>query len=852
MSTQNQIKCFGRFSKEFLAKLPDLLQSIYNAHLLEYKIISTHPSPSKKQNSEIILEYELPQGAICLEDLILSRQTPLELDQRRKLIAAIWKAFQVVSKAVMDYSELHRLLCLHPQNIYVIQRYGKAKSVTKYDIIFAKYIPDVFYADVVQKKNRTKKNGLYKTITNEFIFISPRFLNSSIKKAENISAKFDVLVGPITISYSDMYYSLGLVFLFIETGLLPPSDRVSLEQNLNDYFHGRIRPVHENSTDSYLRQFIEKMISMKSTPEEIESNFFVSVLEGHMSDREMSLEDIEMIDQITTGDFSDDYTVYQKMPDGSERVVVGKQFDLKKDGVCLNDVVLEFDRMNFYHHKNFLEAYSVFKLSFSDEMEDVECSGIERCDKCDNNQKSEKSGTIGKNAFEQRCENGGKKTTWINGTYKRENERESDKNDKNEKIDKIDKVEKKVNSLYDQFNQNNQMNQNNQLKYSSLFNSIKDISKVEETENETFEFAYILLEYCDLGTLTQYAQRMYQSGCIDKEFIEYVFIELLSGIWFLHSEQMTIHGDIKPDHILLKSECYGKEKLFYSNAIDNYIKSDSLLLLNNSKELDKMKQFNKSLNSTYLNNSLNANNPNGLKSRERSKSSQTLQEKPNEIKQMNLEGSLIILDENMNLQENIKEKKETKDSKEKKDSKETKEKRHHHQRHYPLIKIIGMGNAQRITSHEDVMKTTVGTKQYMAPELQSSTSKGYTYKIDLWSLAVTMYQLVTYQLPFGSSSLKIINSMLYQIKPIFVESQWSELEELKNVIQHLLVFDEDERWGWPQLFRNNYICKLLQRKKQREFKIMGQKKSKEEIVKMVEDDNAKRKFSGLFTLQYKK
>ena len=71
-----------------------------------------------------------------------------------------------------------------------------------------------------------------------------------------------------------------------------------------------------------------------------------------------------MIQQITSGDFSDDYIAYQKLSDKTERIIVTKQFDLKKDGVYWNDVIREFDRMSYSKHPNFLEPYSVFKMIY--------------------------------------------------------------------------------------------------------------------------------------------------------------------------------------------------------------------------------------------------------------------------------------------------------------------------------------------------------------------------------------------------------------------------------------------------------------------------------------------------------
>ena len=600
--------CQGRFSKELLDIIKTEITTIKNQYLVEYTIISSRPFSSKKQLGEIELTFQLPPNAIPLEDYIKGRVNPLEIDLRRKLEAKLWEAFWNVKNTLFEISNNIRFLCFTPTNVYVSEIVSKSQTIVGYDIYFTNYFPEVFYNDIVLKKNRVKKAQIYKVMKEEYCYISPRYFNTGSKDCEP-------LVGVEKISTEDMLYSFGLLLAFIETER-SISENNPIESILNWWYNGRINPIYKDCEDLFCREFLKTILTPKISLERIQNHPFVNVLKCHLNEKEMSLDGIEMIQQITSGDFSDDYIAYQKLSDKTERIIVTKQFDLKKDGVYWNDVIREFDRMSYSKHPNFLEPYSVFKMIYSEESE-----------------------------FEG-----------------------------------------------------------------------------------SFEFAYIFLEYCDLNSLAEYMTCHYKNGCPDKQFIEYVFTELLTALWFLHSEQQTIHGDIKPEHILLKT--------------------------------------------------------------------------------------------------NPKDKK------------------------YPFIKLIGLGNSQRVFNEEEAFKTSIGTKAFMAPEVQNPTTN-YSYKIDLWSLAVTMYYLVTFQLPFGNNTMKIFNHMCYSVLPVFCEGQWKELSKLKTLLMNLFVFDEDERWGWPQIFRDNYVRELLVKKKEREMKQLGGNSTSNEIQKMVTNEIQQRNYQSLFALQSK-
>ena len=59
---------------------------------------------------------------------------------------------------------------------------------------------------------------------------------------------------------------------------------------------------------------------------------------------------------------------------------------------------------------------------------------------------------------------------------------------------------------------------------------------------------------------------------------------------------------------------------------------------------------------------------------------------------------------------------------------------------YKMIKIGDFGISKLLDNNDEFANSTVGTKNYMAPEIES---KIYNNKCDLWSLGVILYELYT-------------------------------------------------------------------------------------------------------------
>ena len=67
-------------------------------------------------------------------------------------------------------------------------------------------------------------------------------------------------------------------------------------------------------------------------------------------------------------------------------------------------------------------------------------------------------------------------------------------------------------------------------------------------------------------------------------------------------------------------------------------------------------------------------------------------------------------------------------------------------------KIIDFGFALYLKSKEQVITTRLGTPQYMSPQILDHTP--YTSKSDIWSLGVTLYELLYQKYPWTADSEK--------------------------------------------------------------------------------------------------
>ena len=95
----------------------------------------------------------------------------------------------------------------------------------------------------------------------------------------------------------------------------------------------------------------------------------------------------------------------------------------------------------------------------------------------------------------------------------------------------------------------------------------------------------------------------------------------------------------------------------------------------------------------------------------------------------------------------------------------------------------------------------------MAPELIER--KRYSEKVDVWSLGVITYQLLSGVTPFDGRNIKEINKNIVQKKLTFGEKEWRKVSQnAKDFISLCLDRDQNRRPTIEELFDDPWICEV--------------------------------------------
>ena len=88
-----------------------------------------------------------------------------------------------------------------------------------------------------------------------------------------------------------------------------------------------------------------------------------------------------------------------------------------------------------------------------------------------------------------------------------------------------------------------------------------------------------------------------------------------------------------------------------------------------------------------------------------------------------------------------------------------------------IIKLGDFGIARVLSETKSKAKTVVGTPYYLSPEIIQS--QPYSFKSDIWSLGVLLYEMCALQPPFNAQSLHQLANKIIQGKYSDVPSHFS-------------------------------------------------------------------------------
>ena len=123
------------------------------------------------------------------------------------------------------------------------------------------------------------------------------------------------------------------------------------------------------------------------------------------------------------------------------------------------------------------------------------------------------------------------------------------------------------------------------------------------------------------------------------------------------------------------------------------------------------------------------------------------------------------------------------------------------------VRIGDFGIAKMVDSTQDLASTVIGTPYYMAPEVFKY--KPYSYKSDIWSLGIVLYEMCNLRRPFDAQSyqglaVKIMRGSYPSITPTYSK-------QLRDLIASMLSLKPQSRPNIVDILNKSFIRKRLQK-----------------------------------------
>jgi calcium-dependent protein kinase len=124
---------------------------------------------------------------------------------------------------------------------------------------------------------------------------------------------------------------------------------------------------------------------------------------------------------------------------------------------------------------------------------------------------------------------------------------------------------------------------------------------------------------------------------------------------------------------------------------------------------------------------------------------------------------------------------------------------------FDQIKIIDFGTAMKFEEGQ-IITEKLGTPYYIAPEI---LSRKYTNKVDVWSVGVITYILLSGQPPFNGQEEKDILKKIRSGKFDFDLQEFKRVsDDARNFISYLLTYDQEKRPSAEEAIQHPWLIKF--------------------------------------------
>lgn len=106
-----------------------------------------------------------------------------------------------------------------------------------------------------------------------------------------------------------------------------------------------------------------------------------------------------------------------------------------------------------------------------------------------------------------------------------------------------------------------------------------------------------------------------------------------------------------------------------------------------------------------------------------------------------------------------------------------------------IIKLGDFGISKCLDNTLDKVQTIIGTPYYLSPEIVQNLP--YSFKSDIWSLGVLLYEMVTLKMPFEANCVPVVYLKIVKGEYSPIINSYST--ELKSLVYSLLFKDSEKR-----------------------------------------------------------